>query len=278
MSRKIGVSKIWTAFILLFEASLLVSPSSDLKAQDQLTASELEYEYVSQNFTWPSDVEEDSARVSVLLSFPKFSKESSQGVTDSLNSFIKRRMLAPAFQSHPIYEPEQLADQMIAQYEELLMRVPEYQFPWKLERSIRVILNQSVYLTLHYTEFTYTGGAHPNSWEFYTTFDVASGREVLLSEVLNPEATQEELRKRAEKRFRDLKGIPQNASLKSYGYWFTNNQFSLSKNFGLGPTGIIFYYNNYDIAPYAMGATKLVLPYDTCSDLLKTELIQGFTY
>ena len=45
-------------------------------------------------------------------------------------------------------------------------------------------------------------------------------------------------------------------------------------NFLLGPDGVRFYYNAYEIAPYACGPTELVVSYGALKDLLKQEANQ----
>jgi hypothetical protein len=266
MMHKLTKASVWAAFTIIWS---IVAPICHAQTGS------LSYEYRNQQFLWPEDVSnEDSAKVNVRLSYPTFERSSEQPALDSLQSYIERRMLAPAFESEPIGTPRQLADQVFRQYIELTTRIPDYHFPWKIERSIKVLLNHAGLITLHFSEYTYTGGAHPNSWEFYATFQLDTGRELLLSDILTQASQKEELRKIAERRFRSLKGIPDDHSLKSMGYWFPNNHFTLSENFGLGPNGLIFYYNNYDIAPYAMGATKLVIPYKEVSSLLPADLYQ----
>ena len=44
-------------------------------------------------------------------------------------------------------------------------------------------------------------------------------------------------------------------------------------NFYLDPTGITFYYNVYEIAPYVMGATKITLSYEDIAHLMKVQKI-----
>ena len=45
------------------------------------------------------------------------------------------------------------------------------------------------------------------------------------------------------------------------------------ENFYLDPTGITFYYNVYEIAPYVMGATKITLSYEDIAPLMNGKFI-----
>ncbi|MGM0589153.1 MAG: DUF3298 domain-containing protein [Bacteroidota bacterium] len=238
-------------------------------AQDVTTES-LSYTYKQEQRVWPPKTMSEDAKIAITLSYPVLKNDAQVTGLDSLDSYIERRLFAPLFQSEPIQSINQLEDQMVQEYTELLSQYPDYNFKWELDRNIKIIFNKSSLVSLRYSEFTYTGGAHPNSWELYTTFNYRTGQELVVKDYIKTDSLAA-LRKIAEARFRSLKGIPESASLKSYGYWFTNNKFTLSENVALGPKGIIFYYNNYEIAPYAMGATRLIIPYKVCKSLLKQE-------
>jgi hypothetical protein len=42
----------------------------------------------------------------------------------------------------------------------------------------------------------------------------------------------------------------------------------LNDNFAVAKRGIIFYFNSYEIAPYAMGPTELLIPYAKLSGII----------
>ncbi|MFN0200759.1 MAG: RsiV family protein, partial [Bacteroidia bacterium] len=56
------------------------------------------------------------------------------------------------------------------------------------------------------------------------------------------------------------------------GFWFENNQFQLSKKFILLKDRVRFEYNEYEIAPYVMGAPVVEIPYSAIMDYLKPEI------
>ena len=45
--------------------------------------------------------------------------------------------------------------------------------------------------------------------------------------------------------------------------------FDLPINFGLTETGILFYYNAYEVGPYALGSTEFVIPFAELGNLAK---------
>ena len=60
--------------------------------------------------------------------------------------------------------------------------------------------------------------------------------------------------------------------LEDMGY-ATTGDLEPIENFYLDPTGITFYYNVYEIAPYVMGATKITLSYEDIAPLMNGKFI-----
>ena len=58
-------------------------------------------------------------------------------------------------------------------------------------------------------------------------------------------------------------------ALRNKGYLYSMDIFP-SENFILGEETITFVYNPYEIAPYAMGSTELIIPYSDVDKILKT--------
>ena len=57
-------------------------------------------------------------------------------------------------------------------------------------------------------------------------------------------------------------------ALRDKGYLYSMEMFP-SENFILGDETITFVYNPYEIAPYAVGSTELIIPFGDIKDLLK---------
>ena len=52
------------------------------------------------------------------------------------------------------------------------------------------------------------------------------------------------------------------------GYLVMNDMY-VTENFELGKDTIRFHYNQYDIAPYALGSSDLTFTYEELKDLIK---------
>jgi hypothetical protein len=61
------------------------------------------------------------------------------------------------------------------------------------------------------------------------------------------------------KAYKNYRGLKHNQSLVD-DCWFENS-FVLAKEFAITPNGLEFYYNNYEVMPYACGQVAFVIPY-----------------
>lgn len=106
---------------------------------------------------------------------------------------------------------------------------------------------------------SYQGGAHPNSYMAIQNFRVADGTLLPPAAFI---ADKEALTILAEKKFRERQSIAPNADLSAEGYFLNEaKQFFLPANIGVLKEGLLFHYNPYEIAPYAVGPIQFVVTY-----------------
>lgn len=121
-------------------------------------------------------------------------------------------------------------------------------------------------LTIRMETYANTGGAHPNTFSSYYSFDRSTGRRLLLSDILTDTTSLAPI---VERIFRQKQGIPEEQSLEEEGYFVETGQFVLPEHVGVGRKGLIFYYNPYEIAAYAQGPIEIIVPYREIKDFLK---------
>ena len=97
-----------------------------------------------------------------------------------------------------------------------------------------------------------------------------TGRRIQLSDLL-VDGYLEPLSALAEKAFRENRGLAADASLEDAGFRFKDNRFVLTDNFALDSAGLLFHYNEYEIAAYVYGEQRVVLSYDLIGGLLPRE-------
>ncbi|MCB0804544.1 MAG: DUF4163 domain-containing protein [Bacteroidales bacterium] len=139
-------------------------------------------------------------------------------------------------------------------------------FNWNKEYKIEVLNNQFNILSLKFTKYAYTGGAHGISIIRHEVFDTKKNRRINIKDFIKQEKI-ESLSVLLEKKLRKLNGILADESLRDAG--FLVDSIGVNDNFFINTYGVGFFYNTYEIAPYASGTTALFIPFSEINDLLK---------
>lgn len=113
----------------------------------------------------------------------------------------------------------------------------------------------------------YSGGAHPSSTISCVNIDAKTGKEIALQDIFAP-YTDEQLTDRLTDRLAQQNGVKGIEGLKEIDYLIFSDMY-VTNNFILGKDSIFFLYNNYEIAPYYKGRSRIGFNYDELKDLLK---------
>jgi len=212
----------------------------------------------------------DSGCVAVILEYPEFTHHGV--VDDSLNHYVKSFVLKAVRKKKHYLHPDSIFSELSRQYQDLLNNFSDYNIPWRLNRNASIFYKRGQVISIRMKEFSFTGGAHPNSVTRLKSFDVKQKSTLTLANIIQSGKISI-LTHKAERKFRTLKNLSSSEDLKDAGYWFDNDTFSLNQNFALTKNGLEFYYNNYEIAPYVEGATKLVIPYSELKGILNVKYL-----
>ena len=135
---------------------------------------------------------------------------------------------------------------------------------WEVKVDGDVVYESDEVICINIKSYTDTGGAHGNSTTTYLNFNPQTGAILWLDDIFN---NVYEFKKIAEKAFKDQSKPKDNAE--TMEDFFYGELFQLPTNMGFTKDGLVLVYNNYEIASYAQGNTKIVLPYSEIKDLLK---------
>ena len=197
-------------------------------------------------------------------------------IQEKINSRINNELLKPIGneKSNKTFEDMMLG--FLDEYRQFKKEFPKSEQHWKLERIASELFKGKNIYCIEVFEYSYLGGAHPNSYRKFINFDLSTGDELKLTDLLN-EGFYKQLNIVGEEIFRQTNEIEPNKDLTEAGYWFDNNKFSVNNNFTIDEYGLTFYYNNYEITAYAFGPTELFIPFDSIRDLIKPDgLLGGF--
>ena len=125
--------------------------------------------------------------------------------------------------------------------------------------------NTIVYLaTIDY----YEGTAHGINQLLTMNFDKKTGRHLALSDIFAT-GYEQQLTAKLLTALKEKTGSADLTELKEKGYLNSMDMFP-TENFIIGEETLTFIYNPYEIAPYNMGMTELIIPYSDIEKILKT--------
>lgn len=216
----------------------------------------------------PCGTEGKTACVEVDISYPDIKKGASEAVLDTLNRSIQSTILDYAFINEKPDNFESLITEIQREYESVSKDFPSYETQWQLEVSADIIYQDSLFISVASTIYSFTGGAHPNAYQVYRSYDLTTGKALTLGDLLET-GYELDLNEAAELEFRMAKQIPPSRDLDDEGYFFEGNRFKLNSNFAIMNRSLLFYFNPYEIGPYALGATELELKLTDYVKLIK---------
>ena len=194
----------------------------------------------------------------VRIAWPEVAATPHPALGDSARAFVRDYTLAPVGDESPSTSAEAVAAAFLTIRNEAARTEPAEVGGWTLQRVVTVACNDAERLSLRAEETLYSGGAHGMQAARLVTFDARTGRRLRLADVA-PDLAHATAA--AERRFRQQREIPAGQSLPDAGYvFFENDRFALTENFHRCGGTVTFRYDPYEIAPYALGATELVVP------------------
>ncbi|MBC8152828.1 MAG: DUF3298 domain-containing protein, partial [Bacteroidetes bacterium] len=137
-----------------------------------------------------------------------------------------------------------------ADYQQLKQDVGIMGGCWEIDIKGDTVCSNSDFLTVGLETYAYTGGAHPNTYRTLLSFDRHTGQPLHLTDFVSDTTG---LLPMVEQAFRDKQGVRSDQSLEDEGYFLRDGRFFLPENVAAGRDGLIFYYNPYEIAAYALG-------------------------
>ena len=210
--------------------------------------------------------EDNQTCVKIQIQYPEIGNTPIAAMRQQLNDKIQSIILSSSASNPDEKTPdsiEKMAYLFIQNYKKETIDNPSN---WHLKKVVEVVINTPQIISFAINESGYTGGAHGFYTQSFLNIDLDIMQAIKLSDVLLP-SYEAELNVTGEKIFRQVRELAPDANLEKAGYWFEDG-FALNDNFAVTPTGLLFYFNAYDIAPYAMGAAEVLIPYSEIQNLI----------
>ncbi|HYF69394.1 MAG TPA: DUF3298 domain-containing protein [Ohtaekwangia sp.] len=165
---------------------------------------------------------------------------------------------------------EEIGKDFISGYREFSTAMQESGPGWYYQADVDVLLSVDTLLSLIIEEEHYTGGAHGGAATYFININPKKGMQVTLPDIFKT-GYEDPLNAIGERLFRKERQLSDTASFRYNDFEFPDDQFKLNLNFGFTEQGIVFVFNSYEVAPYAIGPTKILIPYGKIQDWLNTK-------
>lgn len=236
---------------------------------DQATPKSESLTYELTSFKKRSKICEQGGRqcAEVVVQYPYFQQSRVSFVNKVIQSKVKKALHETVFNNEvPNVSIEKMADLIVDDYESFIDEFKDTSEKWDINVSVLSTFQKNQLLSLSFSTESYTGGAHPNSRIEYLIIDLNSEKKLRIDDLVS---SKRQLTAVAERLFRKQKNLTSGQSLQDEGYFFEGGKFKISDNIGLQQNGLIIYFNSYEIAPYAMGPSAVIVPFYEIKDILK---------
>jgi hypothetical protein len=235
-------------FLILISCSQLAETSND-----KASAKALNFTQLYKTFQEPECTVATCAAIEITTINSSESYRINQFVDNKINEII-----LSFTKNENANSLDQVTQYFFDDYKEFKQAFPESSTPWKIEikTSVEWMSLNKGWLSLRFETYSYTGGAHPNTFTEYINIS-GDGELLSTSDWLADTAVLLEV---AEEAFRQNENIPASQNLGDAGYIFENEDFSLPENIGFSNGNMVLHYNDYEISSYANGATIIEIP------------------
>jgi len=191
---------------------------------------------------------------------------------DKVNALVKDMALS-SYSTDDKHYPDfdKLMDGFMKDYEDFRKEFPDAPAVWYLKDSTAIVYNSSYILCLANISENYLGGAHGSYNVAYTNFDMRNGNVLKTKDIFN-KGYETALNKMIEAQYRKQMNLKPGEPLIEGGLF--DNKIAFNDNFAITNEGIEFLYNQYEIAPYAVGVIDIKLTYKELDAILNKEVIK----
>ena len=193
--------------------------------------------------------------------------QSGNGISDDVCRLINGQLIELLLNQ----SSEQTADEAVENYikemeeqfrKDKLLREYVDNIEGKAEYGFENVINYRL------TQSVFAGGAHPSTTTTILRFNAMTGDFISLDNVF-PTSNHDAIIDLLTAKLMKDNGVDTMEGLHDIGYLEFMDMF-VTTNFALREDSIEFYYNEYDIAPYAYGPSTICLDYATMEPLMNT--------
>lgn len=206
----------------------------------------------------------DEKCAKVEISWPE---ANSTEVGQKINVSILSHLMAYFRQDTVFSDLQSAAEDFVKSYEEFNKDFPDSPGEWTVEIDAEKSYESDSLVSIKFSEFEFTGGAHPNSSVNFLTFNKSNGFLMGTDQLI---LDQDKFLQKTEQAFRDFHDVPDSVSLENDGRFFLpESGFFLPNAIGFEGDKLMLIYIPYEIGPYSLGYTNLEFELNELEGIIK---------
>jgi hypothetical protein len=206
-----------------------------------------------------------------ISSLPELPPGLNQAAQTKIDAEVRKALYAPLDVDTDNPSRATVMKELSERFEEY-KTVSDAPIDWSLDRSATVLFSNPSVTAVEVVNKGYLGGAHGFNERSLMTFNSQTGSRMAVSDVID-ETSRQALLRIVEAEFRRTRSIRAGQSLQDAGFFILPGQeLPLGENFALTDNGMEIQYNPYEIAPYALGETRVRVPREALEMIVKADL------
>jgi hypothetical protein len=241
------------------------TPAAANSQNQQLAAPALVFDVEKPSFKLPKDLTIESK----ILRPRGGAKDVSQSINDVLQADYVAFLTQMCEDAAGIKDADAAANCLAKNF--TASRSEEEMMGWEMTVSDTILFQSPQFVCIMRGYYSFAGGAHPNSSITAFNFDVATGRRLTTADIFtDPSALLPIVEKKFKAHWAEVL-TEAGGDYQKAGFDFANNKFTLPQNILIGDKEVTFSYNPYEVAPYVMGPTDIVIPKSDIINLMKVK-------
>lgn len=193
-------------------------------------------------------IKEASEKQSLIVHYPQLSGYANEAVQNKINALLKE-------------EAETKAEGARKQLNQLVKDNAEFEAanpdlnrpPVTFDSTYTVTYNEQAKLSLYFDNYIYMGGAHGGTARVTHTFDLATGNELTLKDVVSGNPS-----------YVSIINKTIQSQIKARGILLLDEFVTIEpdRDFFLKHNGVVVYFGQYEYTPYAAGMPEFEVPFE----------------
>lgn len=187
------------------------------------------------------------------IEYPEFESSGYQMSLTVINQYYKKKAL-----EYKYYFENDLFNMAVEQYKDDIQN----NYPVRVFEALvvyKLTYNKGCIVSLYFDQYQFTGGAHGNTLRYSQTWNVQRCSMIRLSQLFICETDYKaNMLRQARDEMEKDPSIYFEDSEKLLVEYFNKDSFYCTSS------GIVVYYQQYEIAPYSSGIREFLIPYSMC--------------